>query len=116
MIRVLLADDHPVVRAGLRALLGAEPDLVVELEAATADEAVAHLREVFGDVGFRLDDVSPAARPGLDRPLARAFVEAVGGDDALRREARDLKECVADLTLENRLLKKSMIADGEDDE
>jgi len=32
----------------------------------------------------------------------------------LRREARDLKECVADLTLENRLLKKSMIADGED--
>jgi glutamate synthase domain-containing protein 2 len=26
-----------------------------------------------------------------------------------------LKECVADLTLENRLLKKSMIADGDDD-
>ena len=34
----------------------------------------------------------------------------------LRREARDLKECVADLILENRLLKKSMIADGGDDE
>jgi transposase len=34
----------------------------------------------------------------------------------LRREARALKECVADLTLENRLLKKSMIADGGDDE
>ena len=34
----------------------------------------------------------------------------------LRREARDLKECVADLTLENRLLKKSMIADGGDEE
>ena len=33
----------------------------------------------------------------------------------LRREAGALKECVADLTLENRLLKKSMIADGEDD-
>ncbi len=32
----------------------------------------------------------------------------------LRREARDLKECVADLTLENRLLKKSMIVGGED--
>ena len=33
----------------------------------------------------------------------------------LRREARDLKECVADLTLESRLLKKSIIADGDDD-
>ncbi len=32
------------------------------------------------------------------------------GVKGLRREARDLKECVADLTLENRLLKKSMIA------
>ena len=31
----------------------------------------------------------------------------------LRREGRDLKECVAELTLENRLLKKSMIGDGE---
>jgi DNA-binding NarL/FixJ family response regulator len=40
MIRVLLADDHPVVRAGLRALLGAEPGLVVELEAGSAEDAV----------------------------------------------------------------------------
>ena len=32
----------------------------------------------------------------------------------LRSEALSLKECVADLTLENRLLKKSMIGDGED--
>lgn len=34
----------------------------------------------------------------------------------LRRETRDLKELVADLTLENRLLKKSTIEDGEDQE
>ena len=33
----------------------------------------------------------------------------------LRREMRDMKELVADLTLENRLLKKSMIGDGGDD-
>ena len=35
---------------------------------------------------------------------------------ALRRESRDLKEALADLTLENRLLKKSMIGHGGDDE
>ena len=34
----------------------------------------------------------------------------------LRRQMRDVKELVADLTLENRLLKKSMIADGGDQE
>ena len=34
----------------------------------------------------------------------------------LRSEARDLKECVADLTLENRLLKKSMSGHGGDQE
>ena len=34
----------------------------------------------------------------------------------LRAQARDLKECVADLTLENRLLKKSMTGGGGDEE
>ena len=32
----------------------------------------------------------------------------------LRHQARDLKGCVADLTLENRLLKKSILADGDE--
>ncbi|RMI30996.1 LuxR C-terminal-related transcriptional regulator [Nocardia stercoris] len=41
MIRVLLADDHAIVRAGLRALLSTAGDIEVVGEAATADEAVA---------------------------------------------------------------------------
>lgn len=41
MIRVVIADDHPVVRAGVRALLEAEPDIEVVGAAATPDEAVA---------------------------------------------------------------------------
>lgn len=40
MIRILIADDHPVVRAGLRALLASEADLEVVGEAATPDAAV----------------------------------------------------------------------------
>ncbi len=40
LIRIVIADDHPVVRAGLRALLEGEPDLVVVAEASTPDEAV----------------------------------------------------------------------------
>ncbi|QSE81589.1 response regulator [Rhodococcus koreensis] len=41
MIRLLLADDHAIVRAGLRALLEHEDDIEVVGEAATADAAVA---------------------------------------------------------------------------
>ncbi|MFE6890856.1 response regulator [Streptomyces sp. NPDC057694] len=40
MIRLLLADDHPVVRAGLRAVLDAEPDFEIVAEAASAERAV----------------------------------------------------------------------------
>ena len=39
-IRVILADDHAVVRAGLRAVLGAAPDIDVIGEASNGTEAV----------------------------------------------------------------------------
>ena len=41
VIRVVLADDHPVVREGLRGMLTAEPDIEVVGEAASGPEAVA---------------------------------------------------------------------------
>jgi len=41
MIRILIADDHPVFRFGLRALLEATPGMEVVGEAATGDAAVA---------------------------------------------------------------------------
>lgn len=40
-LRVLIADDHAVVRAGLRALLDGEPDLDVIAEAGSGEEAVS---------------------------------------------------------------------------
>ncbi len=66
---------------------------------------------------------------GLYYSWSKEFLEAgkkrLAGDTAreastgevkvLRREARDLKEVVAELTLENRLLKKSMTGDGGDE-
>lgn len=49
-IRLALADDHPVVRAGLRAVLDTEPDFEVVAEASSADEAVRIVAEVTVDV------------------------------------------------------------------
>lgn len=40
MIRLVIADDHPIVRAGLRALFSLEPDFEVVAEAGAPDEAV----------------------------------------------------------------------------
>lgn len=45
-IRIVLADDHAVLRAGIRALLEAESDMEVVGEASTGDEAVEQAREL----------------------------------------------------------------------
>jgi two-component system, NarL family, response regulator NreC len=49
-IRVLLADDHPVVRAGVRAFLESEPDLAVVGEASIGCQAVALAQDLHPDV------------------------------------------------------------------
>jgi len=49
-IRILLADDHPVVRDGLAAMLGTQPDFQVAGEAGTGAEAVAEAARLRPDV------------------------------------------------------------------
>ncbi|MBU7597420.1 response regulator transcription factor [Streptomyces sp. P38-E01] len=49
-VRLLLADDHPVVRAGLRAVLETEPGFRVVAEASSAEEAVRLAGELAPDV------------------------------------------------------------------
>ncbi len=51
-IRVLIADDHAVLRAGLRMLIGAQPDMEVAGEAADGDEALRKVVETRPDVAL----------------------------------------------------------------
>lgn len=45
----------------------------------SAEDAIAHLGEVFAGFDFVVTDLAPGARPGLHAPLARDFLAAVGG-------------------------------------
>ena len=62
-IRVLLADDHAVLRAGLRALLSAEPDMEVVGEAGDGAEAVTLAAQLRPDVVVM--DISMPVKEGL---------------------------------------------------
>jgi DNA-binding NarL/FixJ family response regulator len=61
---VLIVDDHPIVRHGLRTMIDAEPDLMVCGEADSDREARAVLRQVDPDV--MIVDVSLAQGDGMD--------------------------------------------------
>jgi DNA-binding NarL/FixJ family response regulator len=61
--RILLADDHPVVRHGLRMILDAEPDLEVVAEAGDGAEAVR--RALDDDVDLVIIDISMPRMTGL---------------------------------------------------
>lgn len=50
MIRVLLADDQSLVRAGFKALLDAQPDIEVAGEASDGEEALGKVRELRPDI------------------------------------------------------------------
>jgi DNA-binding NarL/FixJ family response regulator len=63
-IRILLVDDHAVLRAGLRALLEAEADFVVAGEAATGEEGVEKTRLLRPDVVVM--DLSMPGAGGLE--------------------------------------------------
>lgn len=62
--RILLADDHAMFRAGLKALLGTETGMQVVGEAATGEEAVDRVRELKPDVAIM--DLSMPEVSGLD--------------------------------------------------
>ncbi len=66
-VRILVVDDHTIVRQGLRSILDLEPDFTVVGEAADAEQAVAETARLNPDVvllDLMLNDRAPAA--GLD--------------------------------------------------
>jgi DNA-binding NarL/FixJ family response regulator len=87
VIRILLADDHPVVREGIRNRLAREEDFVVAGEAANGDETIRQARRLRPDVV--LLDVAmpgPGAVPVMEAlrqagPAAKVLVLSAFDDD-----------------------------------
>lgn len=70
-VRILICDDHPVVRSGLRGMINSQPDLEVVAEAAEGSEAVA-LTDRFGPDVVLMD----LRMPGMDGVTATAGIKA----------------------------------------
>jgi len=87
-LRVLIADDHPMFRHGMMALLEATPDFVVAGEAATGDEAVQLATTVEPDVILMdlrmpgLNGIEATRRIMHTNPHVRILIVTMSEDDA----------------------------------
>jgi two-component system, NarL family, invasion response regulator UvrY len=87
MIKVLLADDHPVVRRGLRQILAETPDLLASGEASTVEEVLHAVQEQRWDVVVL--DISLRGGNGMEligeirrlRPETRVLILTVHPED-----------------------------------
>ena len=105
------------IRRATRRHWSAEDKIRIVLEGLRGEESIAELcrREgIVQNLYYRWSkDFLEAGKKRLAGDTARAATSDEVKD--LRREASALKEVVAELTLENRLLKKSVTGDGEDE-
>jgi transposase len=105
------------IRRATRRHFSAEDKIRIVLEGLRGEESIAEL--------CRREGIASSMYDGWSKEFLEAGKKRLAGDTAreatshevkdLRREAQALKEVVADLTLENRLLKKSMTGDGGDE-
>jgi len=106
------------IRRATRKQYSAEEKIRIVLDGLRGEETIAEL--------CRREGIAQSIYYKWSKEFLEAGKRRLAGDTArsastsevkdLRREARELKEVVAEQTLELRLLKKSMIADGEDEE
>ena len=106
------------IRRATRRQFSAEEKIRIVLDGLRGEDSIAEL--------CRKEGIAQNLYYRWSKEFLEAGKKRLAGDTAreatsdevktLRAEARQLKEALAEVTLENRLLKKSMIADGEDGE
>ena len=94
-VRILIVDDHPIIREGLRILLAAQPDLIICGEAANISGALKVVTETGPDVA--IVDIALNGENGLDlvrrikacRPQLRILVVSMYDDELYAERALD---------------------------
>ena len=113
------ADRHvKEIKRQTRRKFSAEEKIRVVLDGLRGESSISEL--------CRREGIAESLYYNWSKEFLEAGKKRLSGDTArqatssevvsLKREARDLKEVLAETLLENRLLKKSMIADGDDPE
>ena len=113
------AEQHvKAIRRATRKQYSAEEKIRIVLEGLRGEHSIAEL--------CRREGIAQSLYYAWSKEFLEAGKRRLSGDTArdattdevksLRREASDLKEALAETLLENRLLKKSMLGDGEADE
>jgi DNA-binding NarL/FixJ family response regulator len=93
MIRLLLVDDQPAVRRGLRMRLGLEPDFLVAGEAEDGTSALALMRELHPDVVLmdaqmpHMDGIIATVALRAAFPEAAVVILSLHDDEATRKQA-----------------------------
>ena len=105
------------IRRATRRHFSAEEKIRIVLEGLRGEESIAEI--------CRREGIASSMYYGWSKEFLEAGKKRLAGDTtraatsdevkALRREASSLKEAVADLTLENRMLKRNMNEDGENE-
>ena len=92
-IKVMIVDDHPLMRVGIAAIINARPDMTVTAQAGTGEEAIALFRKSLPDLTL-MDLRLPGAISGVDaiariraiQPQAKVIVVTTyEGDEDIHR-------------------------------
>ena len=106
------------IRRATRKIYSAEEKIRIVIEGLSRETSIAELCRREGIAQSMYYKWSKDFLEAGKQRLAGDAVRAATSDEVkdLRKEARDLKEALAEQMLENRLLKKSVVGDGEYDE
>ena len=103
-IRILIADDHPIFRFGMRTLFTSMPDMTVVGEAVTGDEAVQLVEALLLDVVLMdihmpgMNGIEATARIRTQHPRTAILIVTMLDDDSVFNEKMSVQKRIENIS------------------